>query len=253
LFLELCPAFRTLRVDLGPLLDALAVEEVLAGGVDGLTALLLPHQTDGTDLLPIHVFLDILKFIELGCPGGTRFDGVVVVEGLEEGHLAQILLSLADESELDLEASEGQQVVLSCNIIMQKLDEEEQGGDEVHCEDETCVERQLQHLAVKAVEGVVGRLGPEQKGKHNVADLNDSHKPNGPLNPGVILDHINAGYDQTEEVLQTLAEIEDAVVEKEGHAAGLRDEDPAQHEAGQGESEVEQQEYFVRECYPALP
>jgi hypothetical protein len=128
---------------------------------------------------------------------------------------------------------------------MEKLDIQEESGDEVKSKEQAGIERQFQDLALEAIEGVVGGFGPKEEGQHDVAYLDCGDQADRPLDPGIVQHYVYFGHDDAEEVLDALTQVEGGVEEEEAHAAAVRQEDPAQNEARQREGRVEQEEEFV--------
>lgn len=164
--LEGSPAFRAFAIDPRPVLDALPVEVVLAGGEDGFAALFVPHQADRAHLLALGIFLDVLELIELAVVGHADLvlNGVLVIVGLNQGQAPLVLLPLLVDPPLNLEASEGEKEVLPADEFMHKLYEDHEVQDEMKQENDADEGGEPELAAEVAVERVRFSLYPEHEG-----------------------------------------------------------------------------------------
>jgi hypothetical protein len=109
------------------------VEVVFADGVDGVKAVFISCEADRAHLLPVYFFNDIFKFIELG-PDLVVNYRIVVIVGFDKCHPLKIFLPLPVDPQLYLKSAQCEQIVLSADIIMEKLNVYKQGGDEMQDE-----------------------------------------------------------------------------------------------------------------------
>ena len=100
------PALGALVVYFSPVLDALAMEEVLTGRIYRVHSFLVTSQTDRAHQLGLHLLGDVVEPVAFSTAvRGRSVHGILIVEGLNQSHLPQGLLSLPDEPLFYLKAS----------------------------------------------------------------------------------------------------------------------------------------------------
>lgn len=106
---EVGPALGALIIYFGPVLDALAVEEVLARRIYRVHSFLVMSQTDRAHQLGLHFLGDVIEPVAFPTAvRGRSVNGILIVKGLNQSHLPQGLLSLPDEPLFYLKAPQSQ-------------------------------------------------------------------------------------------------------------------------------------------------